>query len=150
MLILVCFVVDESGQGFDFAVSLVVLKGLLSIDHLCSCICIVFSSWLLFVSGLGQRFRVTRSWHVMFVHSRRVHIQSYFVCSFVGTVTTCMLNPVWKGGESILWYCLMMLLVIFFHSLPWIALYCLMCLRSSHWNPYMLFDSVISRFRMYS
>jgi hypothetical protein len=38
---------------------------------------IVLSSWLLFVSGLGQRLRVIRSWHVLFVHSRIVHSQPY-------------------------------------------------------------------------
>jgi hypothetical protein len=54
------------------------------------------------------------------------------------------------GGGSILWYCLMMWLVILFHSLSWIASYCLMCLCSSLWKPYMLLDSVISSLRMYS
>jgi hypothetical protein len=55
-----------------------------------------------------------------------------------------------EGGESIFWYCLMMWLVIFFHSLPWITSYCLMCLHSSRWNPSMMLDSVISGLRMYS
>jgi hypothetical protein len=56
----VCFV-DESGHYFALAVSLVVPQELLSVAHLFSCIGIVLSSWLLFVSGLGERLRVIRS-----------------------------------------------------------------------------------------
>jgi hypothetical protein len=89
----VCFV-NESGHGFTFAVSLVVFQEFLSIAHLFSCIGIVLSSWLLLVSGLGQRLGVIRSWCVMFVHSRRVHSQPYFVCAFGGPVTTCMSTPI--------------------------------------------------------
>jgi hypothetical protein len=63
----VCFV-DESGQGFTFAVFLVVFHELLSVSHCLSSIGIVFNSWLVVVSGLGQRLRVIRSWRVMLVH----------------------------------------------------------------------------------
>jgi hypothetical protein len=145
----VCFV-DESGQGFTFVVFFVVFHELLYMPHCLSCIGIVFNSWLVFFYGLGQRFQVIRSWHVMLVHSRRVHSHPYFVCDFSGPVTTSMLNPVLRGGESIFLYFLMIRLVIFFHSLPLITSYCLICLRSSHWNPSMLLDSVISSLRMYS
>jgi hypothetical protein len=51
----VVFFVDESCQVFAFAVYLVVFQELLSVPYLFSCIGIVFSSWLLFVSGLCQR-----------------------------------------------------------------------------------------------
>jgi hypothetical protein len=59
----VCFVcfVYESGQGFTFAVFLVVFQELLSVPHCLSCTGIVFRSWLGVVSSLGHRLRVMRS-----------------------------------------------------------------------------------------
>jgi hypothetical protein len=141
----VCFV-DDYGQGLP-------LLYLWWCSNSCSLLPTNFRAMVL-CSVLGCLFmvyakdcEVIRSWRVIFVHSRRVLRKPYFVCVFVGPVTTCMLYLV-KGGESVLCYCLMMLLVIFFHSLPWIASYCLMCIRISRWNPYMLFDSVISSSRM--
>jgi hypothetical protein len=108
----VCFA-DESGHCLTFAVSLVVTQELLSVAHLFSWIDIMLNSWLLFVSGLGQRLQVIKSWRVLFVHLRTVHNQPYFVCTFVGPNTTFMLKPIWNGAESILWYWWMMRLVIF-------------------------------------
>jgi hypothetical protein len=60
----VCFV-DESGQGFTFAVFLVVFQELMYVPHCLSCIGIVSNSLLVVVSGLGQRLWVIRSWRVM-------------------------------------------------------------------------------------
>jgi hypothetical protein len=70
----VCFV-DESGHGFAFAIFLLGTREFLSVAHLFSCMGIVLISWLLFVSGVGQRLRVIRLWRVLFVHLRRVHSQ---------------------------------------------------------------------------
>jgi hypothetical protein len=99
----VCFV-DESGHCLAFAVFLVLPQELLSVAHLFSCMVIVLSSWLLFVSGEGQILRVIISWCVLFVHSRRVHSQLYFACTFVGPETNFMLKPIWNGAESSLWF----------------------------------------------
>jgi hypothetical protein len=38
---------------------------------------------------------------VLFVHSRGVHNQPYFVCSFVGQVMLFMLKPVLNGAEYV-------------------------------------------------
>jgi hypothetical protein len=54
------------------------------------------------------------------------------------------LNPVLNGWESIFWYCLMIWLVIFFHSLPEIASYCFMCRRISLVKLSMLFDYALN------
>jgi hypothetical protein len=102
----VCFA-DESIQGFTFAVFLLVFHEVLYVPHCVSCIGIVLKSWLMVVSGLSQRFRLMPSWGGVLVHSRRVHIHPYFFCCFAGPITMSTLNPVLKGGESILWYCLM-------------------------------------------
>jgi hypothetical protein len=48
----VCFV-DESGQGFTFAVFFMVFHEFPSVTHFLSCIGIVFNSWLVVVSGLS-------------------------------------------------------------------------------------------------
>jgi hypothetical protein len=53
----VCFV-DESGHIFAFAISLEVPQELLYVPHFFSCIGIVLTSWLLFVSGLGQSLQI--------------------------------------------------------------------------------------------
>jgi hypothetical protein len=92
----VCFG-EESGQGFVFAVFLLVFHELPSVPHCLSCIGIVFNSWLVVVYGLDQRLRVMGSWCVVLVHLRRVHSHPYFVCGFAGPITTSMLNPVLKG-----------------------------------------------------
>jgi hypothetical protein len=60
----VCFV-DESGQVLVFAVVVLDFHQLLSVPHCFSCIGIVFNSWLVVISGLGQRLRVIRSWWVV-------------------------------------------------------------------------------------
>jgi hypothetical protein len=52
------FFLDEYGHYLAFAVSLVVPQELLSVAQLFSCMDIVLSFWLFFVSGLGQRLRV--------------------------------------------------------------------------------------------
>jgi hypothetical protein len=62
----VCFV-DESGQGFTFAVFFVVFHELLYVPYCLSCIGIVSNSWLVVVSGLGQILWVMRLWRVVFV-----------------------------------------------------------------------------------
>jgi hypothetical protein len=103
----VCLV-DASCRCFAFASLLVFTHEFLSIALLFSCMGILLSPWLLFVSGLGHRFRVIRSWRVLLVHLRRVHSQPYFVCSGVGPVTIFMLKTVWIGAEWILWYWRMM------------------------------------------
>jgi hypothetical protein len=139
--------VDESVQGFVFDVVVLDFHELPYVPHCFSFIGIVFNSWLVVVSGLGHRLWVMRSRCVLLVHLRRVHTQPYFVYVFVGPIATSILNPMLRGGESIFWYCLMIWLVIFFHLLPWIASYCLMCLRSSLWNPSILLDSVILSLR---
>jgi hypothetical protein len=87
---------------------------------------------------------------MVLVHWRIVHSHPYFVCVFCWTCYDDHVESHVEGGESIFWYCLMIWLVIFFHSLSWIASYFLMCLHSSRWNPSMLLDPVISSLRMYS
>jgi hypothetical protein len=93
--------VDESAHVFDFSVVPWGFHELTSVPHCLSCIGIVFNSLLVVISGLGQRFRVMRSWRVLLVHSRRTQSHLYLVCVGYGPVTTSMLNPVLKGGESI-------------------------------------------------
>jgi hypothetical protein len=56
----VCFV-DESGQGFFFAVVVLDFHELPYVPHCLSCIGIVFNSLLVVISGFGQRLRVIRS-----------------------------------------------------------------------------------------
>jgi hypothetical protein len=98
----VCLV-NVEGHGFAFVVSLSSPHYLLIPPHYFACMGIVFSSWLLLVSDLGHRLQVIISWRVLFVHLRSVNSHAYFVCSFEPAMTL-MLNPVWNGGKSILWY----------------------------------------------
>jgi hypothetical protein len=50
--------VKESAHVFDFAVVPWNFHELTSVTHCLSCIGIVFTSWLVVISGLGQRLRV--------------------------------------------------------------------------------------------
>jgi hypothetical protein len=86
-----------------FVITLLPPCGVSLSPHCYSCMGIVFSSWLFLVSALCHRLRDIRSCHVELVHSRSVHSTAYFVCSF-GPARILKLNPVWNGGESILWY----------------------------------------------
>jgi hypothetical protein len=53
--------VEESAHVFDFAVVPWDFYELTSVPHCLSFIGIVFNSWLVVISGLGQRLRVMRS-----------------------------------------------------------------------------------------
>jgi hypothetical protein len=53
--------VEDSAHVFDFAAVPWDLHELISVPHGLSCIGIVFNSWLVAISGLGQRLRVMRS-----------------------------------------------------------------------------------------
>jgi hypothetical protein len=52
---------EDSAHVFDFAVVPWDFHELSSVPHGLSCIDIVFNSWLVAISGLGQRLRVMRS-----------------------------------------------------------------------------------------
>jgi hypothetical protein len=93
--------VEESAHVFDFAVVPWDFHELTSLPHCLSCIGIVFNSWLVVISGLGQRLCVIRSLRVLLVHSRRMQSHPYLVSVVDGPCTTIMLNPVLNEGEPI-------------------------------------------------
>jgi hypothetical protein len=53
--------VEDSAHVFDFAVVPWDFHKFRSVPHCLSCKGIVFNSWLVVISGLGQRLRVMRS-----------------------------------------------------------------------------------------
>jgi hypothetical protein len=52
---------EDSAHVFDFAAAPWDFHELSSVPHFLSCIGFVFNSWLVAISGLGQRLRVMRS-----------------------------------------------------------------------------------------